>query len=111
MPLGMRHSSDNEDGYVSVSCLNFTDIFGYSTGKTLTVECVANDTLRPLLALTAADIGLREDSEANLRRWFTLASKWDAILLIDEADLFLERRISGDVDRNSLVTGRFGFQF
>ncbi|KEF54312.1 uncharacterized protein A1O9_09478 [Exophiala aquamarina CBS 119918] len=73
-------------------------------GKTMTVECVANDTRRPLLALTAADIGLREDSEAKLRTWFTLAAKWDAILLIDEADLFLERRREGDIDRNSLVT-------
>lgn len=72
----------------------------------MTVECVANDTRRPLLALTAADIGLRENSEANLRSWFTLAAKWDAILLIDEADLFLERRRESDVDRNSLVTGR-----
>lgn len=86
--------------------LKLTDIIGPSTGKTMTVECVANDTQRPLLALTAADIGLREDSEAKLRMWFTLATKWDAILLIDEADLFLERRREGDVDRNSLVTGR-----
>ncbi|KAK5056713.1 hypothetical protein LTR84_012245 [Exophiala bonariae] len=74
------------------------------TGKTMTVECIANDTQRPLLALTAADIGLRENSEDQLRMWFTLAAKWDAILLIDEADLFLERRREGDVDRNSLVT-------
>ena len=78
----------------------------FSTGKTLTVECIANDTHRPLLALTVADIGLKEDCEAKLRMWFTLAAKWDAILLIDEADLFLEQRREGDVDRNSLVTGR-----
>lgn len=86
--------------------MKLTDIFGLSTGKTMTVECVANDTRRPLLALTAADIGLKEDSEATLRTWFTLAAKWDAILLIDEADLFLERRREGDIDRNSLVTGK-----
>jgi len=85
--------------------IKLTDIFDLSTGKTMTVECVANDTRRPLLALTAADIGLKEDSEAQLRTWFTLAAKWDAILLIDEADLFLERRREGDIDRNSLVTG------
>lgn len=85
-----------------------TNVFELSTGKTMTVECIANDTQRPLLALTAADIGLREKSEDQLRMWFTLAAKWDAILLIDEADLFLERRREGDVDRNSLVTGEFG---
>lgn len=76
------------------------------TGKTLTVECVANDTRRPLLSLTAQDVGLTTttDAEMNLRRWFTLAAKWDAILLIDEADLFLEQRREGSLDRNSLST-------
>lgn len=76
------------------------------TGKTLTVECVANDTRRPLLSLTAQDVGLTTttNAEMNLRRWFTLAAKWDAILLIDEADLFLEQRREGSLDRNRLST-------
>lgn len=74
------------------------------TGKTLTVECVANDTGRPLLSLTAQDVGLESDTEMNLRQWFTLAAKWDAILLIDEADLFLEQRREGSLERNSLST-------
>lgn len=77
---------------------------GPGTGKTLTVECIANDTCRPLLRLTAQDVGLHNDVEANLRKWFSLASKWDAILLIDEADLFLEQRKDGDIQRNSLST-------
>ncbi|KAK3322223.1 P-loop containing nucleoside triphosphate hydrolase protein [Apodospora peruviana] len=72
------------------------------TGKTLTVEYVATDTCRPLLSLTAQDIGLDEDIELKLQRWFSLASKWDAILLIDEADLFLEQRKEGNVRSNSL---------
>ena len=76
------------------------------TGKTLTVECVANDTGRPLVSLTAQDVGLEfsVDAEMNLRQWFTLAAKWDAILLIDEADLFLEQRREGSLERNSLST-------
>jgi len=77
---------------------------GPGTGKTLTVECVANDTCRPLLRLTAQDVGLASDVESHLRKWFTLAAKWDAILLIDEADLFLEQRKEGDLKRNSLST-------
>lgn len=72
------------------------------TGKTLTVECVANDTCRPLLSLTAQDLGLENDVETHLRTFFTLAAKWNAILLVDEADLFLEQRKAGDLDRNSL---------
>ena len=74
------------------------------TGKTLTVECVANDTCRPLLRLTTQDVGLSEHVESHLRKWFTLAAKWDAILLIDEADLFLEQRREGNLERNSLST-------
>jgi hypothetical protein len=77
---------------------------GPGTGKTLTVECVANDTCRPLLRLTVQDVRLENDVEANIRKWFTLAAKWDAILLIDEADLFLEQRKDGDLQRNSLST-------
>lgn len=40
-----------------------------------------------------------------LRKWFTLAAKWGAILLIDEADIFLEKRSKGDVNRTYLATG------
>lgn len=77
---------------------------GPGTGKTLTVECVANDTRRPLLRLTAQDVGLSSNAEGELRRYFALAAKWDAILLIDEADLFLEQRKEGNIERNSLST-------
>ena len=76
------------------------------TGKTLKVKCVVNDTERPLLRLTAQDVGLTTttDAEMNLRQWFILAATWNAILLIDEADLFLEQRREGSRDRNSLST-------
>jgi hypothetical protein len=77
---------------------------GPGTGKTLTVECVANDTRRPLVRITAQDVGLAHGIESNLRTWFMLAAKWHAILLIDEADLFLEQRRAGDLERNSLST-------
>ncbi|KAH6691094.1 P-loop containing nucleoside triphosphate hydrolase protein, partial [Leptodontidium sp. MPI-SDFR-AT-0119] len=75
------------------------------TGKTFTVECVAEYTRRPLLALTVADIGTAESrTEAHLSRWFTLAADWGAVLLLDEADVFLERRRTSDLARNSLVS-------
>lgn len=70
------------------------------------VECVAEFTRRPLLSLGVADIGTKEESmETRLSDWFNLATKWDAILLIDEADVFLERRSLSDLARNSLVSG------
>ncbi|RDW61106.1 hypothetical protein BP6252_12489 [Coleophoma cylindrospora] len=75
------------------------------TGKTYTVECVADYTRRPLVSLTVADIGTDEvRMEANLSRWFTVAASWQAIILIDEADVFLEKRQIANLQRNSLVS-------
>lgn len=60
---------------------------------------------RPLLSLTVADIGTAEISaEANLAKYLGLATKWGAIVLIDEAETFLTKRIEGDFSRNSIVT-------
>jgi hypothetical protein len=67
---------------------------------------VADFTRRPLLSLTVADIGTDERTmENNLHRWFEMAASWDAIILIDEADVFLEKRTVADLQRNSLVSG------
>lgn len=41
--------------------------------------------------------------EAQLSRIFKIASHWNAILLLDEADVFLEKR-SSDLIRNSVVS-------
>ncbi|KAK8016968.1 P-loop containing nucleoside triphosphate hydrolase protein [Apiospora rasikravindrae] len=74
-------------------------------GKTYTVEAVAQYLHRPLLALTIADIGTVETRvEQELIRWFTLAEAWDSVLLVDEADIFLERRQNRDLARNGLVS-------
>lgn len=75
------------------------------TGKTFTVECIAEYTRRPLLSLTVADIGTKEElMETRLSDWFGLATRWEAVLLIDEADVFLEKRGLSDLARNSLVS-------
>ena len=42
--------------------------------------------------------------EVNLTRVFELATKWRAILLFDEADIFLETRSVNDLLRNTLVS-------
>ncbi|KAL0465269.1 P-loop containing nucleoside triphosphate hydrolase protein [Neurospora intermedia] len=60
---------------------------------------------RPLLSLTCADIGTEDVSmEKKLMKWFQLAEKWGAVMLIDEADVFLEKRVTADLKRNSLVS-------
>ncbi|ROW17124.1 hypothetical protein VPNG_01370 [Cytospora leucostoma] len=75
-------------------------------GKTATAESIAQFTRRPLMSLTTSDIGTDPKLvEKNLTRDFTTARSWGAVLLIDEADVFMERRSSHDLERNSLVAG------
>ncbi|KAI0969444.1 hypothetical protein F4678DRAFT_440450 [Xylaria arbuscula] len=76
-------------------------------GKTLTAESVAQMTSKPLLSVGVSDIGIEGDKvELNLQRIFALAGLWEAVLLFDEADVFLESRGEGDNDlqRNAMVS-------
>ncbi|KAI0404020.1 hypothetical protein F4802DRAFT_569427 [Xylaria palmicola] len=73
-------------------------------GKTSTAECVADLFRRPLFQITSGDLGTTaKDVEDALEENFTLASRWNSILLIDEADVFLAERTKEDFVRNSLV--------
>ncbi|KAJ4362286.1 hypothetical protein N0V83_010379 [Neocucurbitaria cava] len=73
-------------------------------GKTYTAECIAHSMQRPLLSITCADIGVDPpEVEKKLRRWFKIARVWDAVLLIDEADIYFESRQTQDLERNNLV--------
>ncbi|TDZ54529.1 ATPase family AAA domain-containing protein 3B [Colletotrichum trifolii] len=75
-------------------------------GRTCTAECISQFTRRPLMILTSSDIGTSpEVVERNLTSNFKRASRWGAVLLIDEADIFMERRSTSDLTRNSLVAG------
>ncbi|KAK7984336.1 hypothetical protein PG989_011738 [Apiospora arundinis] len=75
-------------------------------GKTLTAECIAAFTKRPLMILTSSDIGIYASQvEETLAMHFKNAKSWGAIILIDEADVFMERRSTADLHRNSLVAG------
>ncbi|KAJ7751771.1 P-loop containing nucleoside triphosphate hydrolase protein, partial [Mycena maculata] len=74
-------------------------------GKTLTAECIAEYTHRPLYVVSSGDLGTSASHlEQELTRILDLARTWKAILLIDEADVFLEKRTLTDVDRNALVS-------
>ena len=76
------------------------------TGKTLSAEVVAELTKRPLLPLTCGDLGTTaEEVEARLGRYMSLAERWGAVVLLDEADIYLESRAINEVKRNSLVSG------
>ncbi|KEQ89922.1 hypothetical protein M438DRAFT_361355 [Aureobasidium pullulans EXF-150] len=84
-------------------------LHGYpGVGKTSTAECVAQSTGRPLFSITCGDLGLDPvQVETSLNDKFRLAAKWNCVLLLDEADVFLARRESRDKDsleRNALVS-------
>ncbi|ROW14745.1 hypothetical protein VPNG_03682 [Cytospora leucostoma] len=76
-------------------------------GKTCTAECVAELTRRPLLSLTSGDISTyapRSSVEHNLNYFLTLGERYGALVLIDEADVYLEERHTQDLERNGLVS-------
>jgi SpoVK/Ycf46/Vps4 family AAA+-type ATPase len=75
------------------------------TGKTLTAESVAEIAEMPLYPITCGDIGTEPDEvEKYLRLVFQLGKRWNCVLLLDEADVFLEERSLTDLQRNSLVS-------
>ncbi|KAM0418755.1 hypothetical protein ACHAPT_012353 [Fusarium lateritium] len=75
------------------------------TGKTMTVELIAKKTRRPLLSLSVADLGTEEvKMEKLLMKWLSRATIWGAIVLIDEAEVYMEQREPGQTRRNALVS-------
>ena len=70
-------------------------------------ESVAEFTRRPLLNITAADLGHGPAQvDRRLNKYFNLATLWGAVVLMDEADIYLERRSADDLSRNSIVSSK-----
>ena len=75
------------------------------TGKTLTAEGIADYLKRPLYVVSAGDLGTDASRlEREFQNILDVAHAWGALLLLDEADVFLEKRSIQDVHRNSLVS-------
>ena len=78
---------------------------GPGTGKTLTAESVAEMSEKPLYRITCGDIGTTaKEVEAQLTGIFSLGKTWGCVLLLDEADIFLEERSFADLERNIFVS-------
>jgi hypothetical protein len=77
-------------------------------GKTCTAECIAELTHRPLMCLTSGDINTMNAAsvEKNLNYFLDLGERYGAIVLLDEADVYLERRRAKDLYRNGLVSSK-----
>lgn len=75
------------------------------TGKTLTAEGISELLKCPLYMASAGELGT--DSrflEHELQKILDICHTWGAILLLDEADVFLEKRNMQDIHRNALVS-------
>ncbi|KAJ7554199.1 hypothetical protein O6H91_06G130400 [Diphasiastrum complanatum] len=78
------------------------------TGKTLTAESVAEKLHRPLWSVSASELGSTPgDLESKLLQILDIASSWRAVLLLDEADIYLEQRASGGDPLRTTMTGIF----
>lgn len=76
----------------------------YGVGYHLT-SIVAEAMKKPLYSMGAGELGNdAAEVEQNLRRVLDLSTKWGAVLLLDECDVFLERRTTHDLQRNKLVS-------
>jgi SpoVK/Ycf46/Vps4 family AAA+-type ATPase len=75
------------------------------TGKTLTAESVAEIAEKPLYRVTCGDIGTDAESvEKYLDSVLLIGTIWECVVLLDEADVFLEERQVTDLARNALVS-------
>jgi len=73
-------------------------------GKTFSAEATSEHVQRPLYVVGAGDLGTDATSlDLTLSKVFELATAWKAIVLIDEADVFLEQRSLHDLQRNAMV--------
>lgn len=73
-------------------------------GKTLTAEAIADELKRPLYSVSVGELGTNPvELENRLQQVLELSASWDAVLLLDEADIYLERRVTGDPVRNAMV--------
>ncbi|KAH8699358.1 P-loop containing nucleoside triphosphate hydrolase protein [Phaeosphaeriaceae sp. PMI808] len=79
-----------------------------SVGKTLTAEAVAESMQVPLHTISSGDLGSSpREVEIRLLNILELVARWNAILLLDECDVFLEARSTHDLERNKIVATFF----
>lgn len=72
-------------------------------GKTLTAEVYSEVVRKPLYRVHSGQLGITAASvEQNLSTILRRAARWDAILLLDEADVYIRRR-DNDLQHNAIV--------
>ncbi|KAH8586201.1 P-loop containing nucleoside triphosphate hydrolase protein [Bisporella sp. PMI_857] len=78
---------------------------GPGTGKIFTAESVAEMAEKPLFRVTCGDIRTKpEEVEKYLESVLHLGKTWGCVVLIDEAEVFLEQRSLDNLERNALLS-------
>lgn len=73
-------------------------------GKTLTAEAIAELLHKPLYVVSMGELGTSPEAlEERLQDILDLCVPWGALVLIDEAEMLLERRSKNDIVRNAMV--------
>lgn len=74
------------------------------TGKSLTSEAIAEKLQKPLYKVSAGELGAKTwEIETTLKNICECAERWDAIILMDEADTFLSTRDAVSIERNAMI--------
>lgn len=76
------------------------------TGKTLTAEVYAESAEKALYSIQCSQLGLTAETiEKTLLNCFKRAKRWGAVMLLDEADVYIHKR--GDSIRQNAIVGVF----
>ncbi|CAJ1952298.1 unnamed protein product [Cylindrotheca closterium] len=104
----VRHSSDSfQDIIAGKGEGSVFLLYGPpGVGKTLTAEAISEMLHRPLYTVSLGQLGTTpSELETKLGEILDLCRRWDALILLDEADIFLEKRTStGSLERNAMVS-------
>ena len=73
-------------------------------GKTMTAESVAEFLKKPLYFVSVGELGTSPARlEESLDRIMKIAQSWDAIILLDEVDVFAVDRLGTSIERNAMT--------
>jgi SpoVK/Ycf46/Vps4 family AAA+-type ATPase len=104
----VRHSSDSFQDIVAAKGEGSVFLlYGPpGVGKTLTAEAISEMLHRPLYSVSLGQLGTTPaELEKRMGEILELCSRWDALILLDEADIFLEKRTTGgSLERNAMVS-------
>lgn len=98
MNVLMEDIVDGKSGGTTIMCKGAPGL-----GKTLTAEVYAEAVGKPLYRVHSGQLGISAETvEANLSIVLRRAARWGAIMLIDEADVYIRRR-DNDLQHNAIV--------